>query len=1030
MVMRVFPVPAGLRAAELPAGSAAHAGAGMVNVHFDGDLSQRRLLARLLDEAQWTAVRVLLANALPAGATASSTGSLCLATGARGVMLTASAALRGNDGDVLSDLPPLKVPRMRRALADISALLAAFDADSSAALRDGDLPADLTALPRIGPAPALQPAPAPAPALQPAPAPQPAHALQPAPAPQPFTSDAARAAAAAAATAAMPPPGGTLDTGTGGTGLRLGDDTVGNGSLAAAAAAAAAALRPTLDDTLDRDDNFDLNDDGDDPDAARSAAAAAAARSAAAAAAARLPPPGGNRGDGRDGDLNGGDTVGNGTHLTTPRGMLNWPSCSPTFSTATPSLQRSSASKTVMLQNALARDYPLTPRQLQDGLKFTGFVDDRGLAPAEARRMLRARVASCAAKLFSALVPSPARTTCLRCHESFDVRSNPDSYNDDYCVKCNGTAAALFATPGVDSGTARARCDAWLQRHRRDGQRGQRCQHCRADNVDGDMRVFELIYNARSAEQTKIFTMCEQCQQLVTEASLTTPGAAHFPAVAWAFMASNEYEYMRHRGKRRRDGGGGDHLHQRRRLDRRGDTCQLADKTDTPCVGQMVTHGTNCVCALHYDAMVRHYGKIAIGDGRWIRPTDGQVWCDTAAEFLLSATAKGDDGNGVNCDPAGDEFGFEARFGDELYADVFKPAYVDACKRRKGHKAIPTDNAVPGFFGDMVLENAFMTKRFSGCGSYAATYTQSEDQADAEYSCMIELGHELSASGDGKVNACGNMRYQHFLKKHVTGGKDIDCAKVSAAARELRAHATAVHEELTNRNTLRSFQKLALDSQVDMNDNATLVAAQVKANLRRGICKARYNQRRAQLITKHGGLSVVLAREKTSVNEAANDYATRAEHAAAKVNGMKAKDKAEADQIAKNEADKADNAKKVANANGGRGDFRRNGRGRQGRGRGRGRGRGPDNSGGGGGGGKDNALAKQLRAENKKLRRQIKDNDGGGYKGNNRKDKADLACAHCKKAGGKRTKCATGSHDTSLCRIQKQIDAEKAAEND
>ena len=174
----------------------------------------------------------------------------------------------------------------------------------------------------------------------------------------------------------------------------------------------------------------------------------------------------------------------------------------------------------------------------------------------------------------------------------------------------------------------------------------------------------------------------------------------------------------------------------------------------------------------------------------------------------------------------------------------------------------------------------------------------------------------------------------------------------------------------------------------------------------------------------------MLAREKTSVNEAANDYATRAEHAVAKINGMKAKDKAEADQIAKNEADKADNAKKVANANGGRGDFRRNGRGRQGRGRGRGRGRGPDNSGGGGGGGKDNALAKQLRAENKKLRRQIKDNDGGGYKGNNRKDKADLACAHCKKAGGKRTKCATGSHDTSMCRIQKKIDAEKAAEND
>ena len=1011
MVMRVFSVPAGLRAAELPTGSAAHAGAGMVNVHFDGDLAQRRLLARLLDEAQWTAVRELLANALPADATASSTRSLCLATGAQGVMLTASAALRGNDGDVLGGLPTRKVLRMRRALTDVTALLAAFDADVSTALRDGVLPAELVALPRLGPAP-----------------------VQPAPAPQPDADDAARAAAAAAAAAAMPPPGGILGTGTGGTGLRLGDNTVDNDSLAAgdatlaaAAAAAAAARRPPLDDTLDRDDSFDLNDDGDDT--------LDATRAAAAAAAALRPPPGGTRGDGRDGDLNGGDTVGNGTPLTTPRGMLNWPSCSPTFSTATPSLQRSSASKTVMLQNALARDYPLTPRQLQDGLKFTGFVDDRVLAPAEARRMLRARVASCAATLFSALVPRPTGTTCLRCHESFVVRGNPDSYNDDYCVKCNGTAAALFATPGIDSDTARARCDAWLQRHRRDGQRGQRCQHCHADNVDGDMRVFELTYNARSAEESRTFTMCEQCQQLVTEASLTTPDAAYFPAVAWAFMASNEYEYMQHRGrgKRRRDGGGDDHLHQRRRLDQRDDTCQLADKTDTPCVGRMVIHGTNCVCALHYDAMVRYYGKIAIGNGQWIRPADGQVWCDTAAEFLLSATAKDNDGNGVDCDPAGDEFGFEARFGDELYADVFKPAYTDACKRREGRRAIPTDNAVPGSFGDMILENAFMTKRFSGCGSYAAVYTQSVEQADAEYSCMIELGHELSTAGDGKVNECGNMRYQHFLKNHVTGGKDIDCTKVSSAARELRAHATAVHEELQHRNTLRSFQKLALASQADMNDRAALVVTQVKANVRRGICKARYNQRRAQLIVKHGGLSVVLAREKTSVNETANDYATRAEHAATKVNNMKAKDKAEAAQIAKNEKDKADNAKKVSNANGGRGrdrgDFRRDRRGR-GRGRGGGGGGNDGNGGNGGGGGKDNAATKKLRAQVAKLRKQLTDNDGGGYKGNNRKDKADLACAHCKKAGGKRTKCATGSHDTSLCRIQAKIDAEKAAENE
>ena len=169
MVMRVFSVPAGLRAAELPTGSAAHAGAGMVNVHFDGDLAQRRLLARLLDEAQWTAVRGLLANALPADATASSTRSLCLAAGAQGVMLTASAALRGNDGDVLGDLPTRKVPRMRRALADITALLAAFNADDSAALRDGDLPADLIAVTRAsGPHP-CSPRQVPTAALRPCP---------------------------------------------------------------------------------------------------------------------------------------------------------------------------------------------------------------------------------------------------------------------------------------------------------------------------------------------------------------------------------------------------------------------------------------------------------------------------------------------------------------------------------------------------------------------------------------------------------------------------------------------------------------------------------------------------------------------------------------------------------------------------------------------------------------------------------------------------------------------------------------------
>ena len=166
------------------------------------------------------------------------------------------------------------------------------------------------------------------------------------------------------------------------------------------------------------------------------------------------------------------------------------------------------------------------------------------------------------------------------------------------------------------------------------------------------------------------------------------------------------------------------------------------------------------------------------------------------------------------------------------------------------------------------------------------------------------------------------------------------------------------------------------------------------------------------------------------MNETASDYDTRTEHAVAMVNGMKAKDKAEADQIAKNEKDKADNAKKVANANGGRGrgrgDYRNGGRGRRGRGRGGGSGNG---NGGRGGGGKDNASTKKLRAENAKLRRQLKDNDGGGYKGKNRKDTADLACEHCKKAGGKRTRCATGSHDTSMCRIQKQIDADKAAED-